>query len=162
MRSHWLYLKLILRNKRYVFIAGRKVGGIPLWRLIIHDWTKFTPAEWSGYIYRFMRGDAGKFDKINDPDFWHKAWNHHWHNNPHHWEYWLGGFQLAHEGLADVKVLEMPYNFAAEMVADWMGASKAYTGSWDIFDWYNKNKDKMILHQNTRALVELIMNTVNK
>lgn len=164
MNRHWRYLKLVLRHKLYVFIAGRKVGYISLWRLLIHDWTKFTPAEWNGYVNRFMRGDAGKFDKSDDPDEWHRAWNHHWHNNPHHWEYWIGNLsQSQHDGdLAKFDELEMPLHFANEMVADWMGASKAYTGSWDISAWYNKNRDRMILHPDTRAYVELVIHSVNE
>jgi hypothetical protein len=29
----------------------------------------------------------------------------------------------------------MPETYVREMVADWMGASRAYTGSWDMTEW---------------------------
>jgi hypothetical protein len=33
----------------------------------------------------------------------------------------------------------MPEIYVREMVADWWGASRAYTGSWDMSDWLTKN-----------------------
>jgi hypothetical protein len=41
------------------------------------------------------------------------------------------------------------------MVADWVGAGWAITGTpWNVFTWYEKNADRMLLHPSTRALVE--------
>lgn len=159
MKYHWRYFCLVMRHKWYVFLAGRKIG-VPLWRLITHDLSKFSRAEWTPYVNRFIKGRAGTFDKSSDPDEWHKAWNHHWHNNPHHWEYWLADFEFADTDLSHVSAMEMSYSYAEEMVADWMGASKAYTGSWDTTDWYRKNELRMILNPTTRAYVELIIATV--
>ena len=33
----------------------------------------------------------------------------------------------------------MPETYIREMIADWMGASKAYTGSWDMGEWLTSN-----------------------
>ena len=41
-------LKSVLIHKWYVFLAGQ-LTGVPLWQLIIHDWSKFTPTELFGY-----------------------------------------------------------------------------------------------------------------
>jgi len=44
-----------------------------------------------------------------------------------------------------------------EMLADWFGAGRAYNADWTPLEprkWYEKNKDKMILHPDTRAWVE--------
>ena len=49
--------------------------------------------------------------------------------------------------------MEMPQHFALEMIADWMGASYVYTGSWDMTDWLWKNIPKIILHSNTAEYV---------
>jgi hypothetical protein len=54
MRKHWLYLKYVVRHKWFVFVAGLRVGA-PLWRLLIHDWSKFLPSEWRAYA-RFFYG----------------------------------------------------------------------------------------------------------
>ena len=44
-----------------------------------------------------------------------------------------------------------------EMLADWFGAGRAYNSDWTPLEprkWYEKEKDKMILHPETRAGVE--------
>lgn len=44
------YLKSTIRHKYYVYWAGRNiVGGIPIWNLLIHDLSKFTPIEFINY-----------------------------------------------------------------------------------------------------------------
>lgn len=49
--------------------------------------------------------------------------------------------------------LKMPLADAKEMVADWRGAGKAQ-GRPKTWEWYAANKDKIILHPETRAWVE--------
>ena len=144
------YLNYVLRHKWFVFVAGRRTGA-PLWRLIIHDWSKFTPAEWGPYKRRFFAGNAGKEDKSGDKEEFLRAWTHHWHLNPHHWEHWVTSSGLA---------LEMPEDLIAEMVADWMGAGRAITGRWEVEEWYGKNKDKQNIEARTREIVEMILDGV--
>src|SRR6266536_5236416 len=91
MKGHWAYLKYVLRHKWFVFIAGRWVGA-PLWRLIIHDWSKFLPCEWEPYVQSFYCRDGSKRD-WKTRDVWTKmefdlAWNHHQKVNKHHWQFW--------------------------------------------------------------------------
>lgn len=50
--------------------------------------------------------------------------------------------------------LPMPDKCRREMLADWRGASKAATGKDDTQNWYRKNKDKIILHPDTREWIE--------
>lgn len=50
--------------------------------------------------------------------------------------------------------LPMPEVYAREMVADWVGAGMAITGNPDPSEWYEKNKDKIVLHDKTRLFVE--------
>lgn len=50
--------------------------------------------------------------------------------------------------------IEMPSRYALEMVADWMGAGRDITGRWDCKEWYAKNRGKIVLHDNTRKLVD--------
>ncbi len=52
MNKHWQYLKYVVRHKWFVLGAGRKLG-VPLHRLILHDWTKFLPREWFPYVNEF-------------------------------------------------------------------------------------------------------------
>jgi hypothetical protein len=133
------FLKSLILHKWYVFRAGIRLGGIPIWRLIIHDWSKFGPWEFGRYARNFF-GDYGKSavdrDEI-DEDF-AVAWLHHENLNPHHVGYWIPR-TAQFEG----KPLRMPDTYVREMVADMMGASKAYTGSWDMQNWINENLHRL-------------------
>lgn len=51
----------------------------------------------------------------------------------------------------------MPDLARREMLADWFGAGRAYNADWTPLEprkWYEKNREKMILHPETRAWVE--------
>lgn len=150
LRANLRYLGVVTRHKWFVFIAGRRVG-VSLGRLLIHDLSKFGRAEWSPYVRRFIIGRAGVTDKDGDPDDFHRAWAHHWHRNPHHWEHWL---RLDDGG---TKPMAMPDKFVREMVADWMGAGRAYTGQWDASEWYAKNRGRIVLHDDARTLAEALL-----
>jgi len=49
-----------------------------------------------------------------------------------------------------------------EMVADWLGAGRAITGEWEAVAWYGKNKDRMMLHPETRGKVEILLLYANR
>jgi len=89
------------KHKAFVLRAGLKTGA-PIWRLVIHDWSKFTPAEAPHYGRQF-------FGARDDPEGFARAWLHHQNANPHHWEFWISrsGHErlIAHNGaLADAHV----------------------------------------------------------
>lgn len=140
------YLRLTLRHKWYVFLACLEMR-VPLWRALIHDWSKFTPAELPHYDRQFF-GDKG------DPRGFARAWLHHQNHNPHHWEHWITRSDHSHgESDAVNGCLAMPETYVREMIADWMGASRAYTGSWDMSQWLEENLPRMKLHPDTREKV---------
>ena len=150
---HWQYARYIIRHKYFVFIAGR-MAGVPVLRLLIHDWTKLLPCEWFPYTQYFY----GNFPKQKDTEYaaaFERAWLHHIHWNKHHWQYWLliddpsSGQQM--------KALEMPEKYVREMVVDWFGAGKAIMHSWDISDWWEKHKAGIILHPQTQTRVEQLL-----
>lgn len=149
---YWRYLLSLLRHKWYVFLAGR-VTGVPLWRLVIHDWSKFTPAEFGRYARNF-HGDYSESpaDKETVSLEFACAWLHHENLNPHHWGYWI-----PRSGRYAGQPLPMPETYVRGMVADWMGAGRAYTGSWDIAAWLNANGPKMSFHDETVRLVATVM-----
>lgn len=124
--------------------AGIRVGA-PVWRLLIHDWSKFLPVEWTPYVKNFYtdQPDQAAFDR---------AWLHHQHYNPHHWQHWL-----LREDDGGTKILPMTADYAREMVADWMGAGRAITGRWGVASWYESNKENIVLADSTRWYVELLL-----
>ena len=150
MRKHFLYLKYVLRHKWYVLRAGLTLG-VPLWTLIIHDWQKFTPREWSPYVWSFY----GPWSYDERPDelkgAFNYAWLHHIHQGPHHWQYWI-----LREDSGSTHVLQMPDKYQREMLADWIGASFAITGKDNTAQWYkdSMSKGKIILHSETQKWVE--------
>lgn len=140
------FLKSLSLHKWYVLKAGLFLG-VPLWRLIIHDWTKFLPVE----FFRYARNFFGN-DKETIADEFVLAWLHHENSNPHHWGYWI-----PRTGKSAGEPLPMPETYIREMVADFMGASKAYTGKWDITKWLNDNGPNMVLHRETERLLACIL-----
>lgn len=138
------YLAYVLRHKWHVFVACLGLR-VPLHQAIIHDWQKFTPTEWGPYVRTFYAPD-GSGHYAPSPAF-DRAWLHHQHYGPHHWQYWI----LRHDD-GNVDALEMPERFAREMVADWIGAGKAL-GKPDMEAWYLANKHKIVLHDSTRFFV---------
>lgn len=158
MKKHLKYAGYLARHKWFVFVAGIRTKA-PLWRLIIHDWSKFLPCEWFPYVNYFY-GNGGKgreakgdYDAANTGDSkFDRAWLHHQHANPHHWQHWT---LLQDSG--EIRLLEMPINFIREMVADWMGAGRAITGKWEAAEWYAKNREIIQLAPQTRIEVENIL-----
>ena len=55
-----------------------------------------------------------------------------------------------------LRALAIPPRYAREMVADWIGAGLAQ-GKPDVAAWYAANAAKMVLHDDTRALVERLI-----
>lgn len=159
MKAHLKYLRYVLRHKWFVLVAGLKTGA-PLWRLLIHDWSKFLPCEWFAYVNYFY-GEKPRLQKEewDDSRYWpaaqkyydafDRAWLHHQHANKHHWQHWT-----LREDSGRVKLLPMPDKYAREMVADWMGAGRAITGKWEAPAWYAKNREIIQLADKTRAYVD--------
>ena len=157
LRSHLGYLRYVLRHKWFVARAGWHLD-VPTWRLIVHDVSKFSPAEWNPYRRRFFSGRAGVLDKRQDPDDFHRAWTHHWHANTHHWEHWLRVADGAGPGVLYLEAMPMPDVCIREMVADWFGAGRAITGSWsNVHSWYADNRDRILLTDDDRDRAEELL-----
>lgn len=151
LAANFAYAKYVIRHKWFVFVAGLRTRA-PLWRLIIHDWSKMTRAEWSAYVHSFY-GPRPRSEEVKAE--FRVAWLHHQHNNPHHWQHWV-----LREDDGDTIALPMPEKFIREMVADWMGAGRAITGKWEAKQWFSMNKHKINLHPRTRARVEELLRQV--
>lgn len=146
------YFWLTVKHRWFVFLAGLKVG-VPLWRLITHDLSKFSWHELPHYGNRF-------FGKGDNPEGFIRAWLHHQNqtSNDHHWEYWIPrtGHNRCDPPYPDNKPIRMPYAAALEMVADWMGASRAYEKRWPTtgnWPWLEENFDKIVVHPETRMFL---------
>lgn len=152
MTKHWQYLKYVLRHKFYVWREGRKLG-LSWWILLIHDWQKFTPTEWSPYVWSFY----GPWKYSERPqwlvDSFNRAWLHHIHYGPHHWQHWLLVYDDDKEA---EEALPIPERYTVEMLADWRAAGLAITGQDNTKEWYLKRRERFqrVIHQDARKWIE--------
>lgn len=137
------YLTSLIAHIKYVRQAGEFIG-VSEKQLREHDRSKFDLEELPQYARHFY-GDKG------DPDGWVNAWLHHVHANPHHWGHWKlnDTFTVEYSSVENGLVF-MPEKYVLEMVADWLGASKAYSGSWNMVEWVADNLGKIELHSKSR------------
>jgi len=149
-KSTLKYLHLTLKHKWFVFLAGRKIG-TSMWRLLTHDLSKLFPSELPYYGRQFCGVKGGLKGYM-------RCWVRHPNRNDHHWEFWI-----TRSGWGDYKDNEpipMTYEAILEMIADWMGASRAYAGKWATkgnWKWYDNQWDKIKLHPDTREIVKRIL-----
>lgn len=120
-----------------------------------HDASKSEELEFNSYAQYFY-GD------LKDNDF-NYAWLHHIHNNPHHWQYWVLINDDEKYGTPGKTIaLEMPERYVIEMICDWWAFSWMKGNLFEIFDWYKTHKDCMLLHENTRKLIEKYLDKIKK
>lgn len=182
---HRMYLRYVLRHKYFVYRAGRRLG-VPRWRLLVHDLSKFSLTEWRAYAPYFYGEPAhetvlrymGRVEMMSSDPEYHEfkrhlaiekatrsarfdaAWLHHQHANPHHWQHWV-----LREDSGATKVLMMPAVLVAEMVADWIGAgTKILTPgitldacALEALRWYAANRSVILLRGLTRDYVETLL-----
>lgn len=154
------YFFYVAHHKYCVYRAGRFMG-LGILRLLVHDWQKYTRAEWAPYVNKFYRNESprrsdGGYDPTTQGDEFMRAFHHHVAHGSHHWQYWImpaerGGF----------KILEMDENALLEMVSDWMGAGRSIAGTWNPNGWYSANADKMHLHAESRGKVNHLLRSLN-
>ncbi len=108
-----------------------------------HDDSKFSEEEFEPYAQKWF-GDGKKTLEYEE------AWKHHWTNNEHHPEFWLGE--------------DMPYIYILEMICDW-GSFSIKSGNFrELSDfYYNKAKDdeEKNLSEGTKIIIEEILEKIN-
>jgi hypothetical protein len=153
------YAWLTIKHKWFVFLAGLRVG-CPLWRLILHDLSKFFPSELPHYNRQF-------FGAADDPAGFIRCWLRHQNRNDHHWEWWIP--RTRHNRCTppfpDDALIEMSDGAILEMIADWLGAGRAYERKWPTTEtgwlWWEKNKAKILprVHPVSASKIEHIVCT---
>ncbi len=134
------YFFSVLRHKKFILKHGLKVGGIPLWTLIIHDWSKFLPKE-------FFTGAKKFYGSVEDRK-WIEARNTHYKLNPHHWQHWISN------GIAK----PIPEKYVREMVADWLAVSESYFTSLGTQEYIDKNYMRINLYPQTVEILKRVLN----
>lgn len=114
------HFKTVCKHKAIVFHECRKCG--LWWRGLVHDLSKFSPTEF-GPSARYFQGNKSPIEAEKRAKGYSLAWQHHMGHNPHHWEYWIDYGKDG--GIITVKI---PFKYVVEMVCDWIGAGKVYSG----------------------------------
>ena len=143
--QHFSLLLTVLHHKVIVFYYGYLMG-LGIIQLLVHDWSKFTPSEWFGYLQfnRIVNGGA------NDDEMKDYCFLHHQNRNPHHFEYWI----TCDRATGKIKPMRMPLNYVTEMIVDWIAANRVYNRGNQLLDqsrqmkFLQTNKDN--IHPNTR------------
>lgn len=120
-----------------------------------HDASKSDPEEYEAYDAYFYGGNRS-YEVVQNFRY---AWLKHIHRNPHHWQHFVLLNDSPEEGEI---VLDMPYNYILEMIADWWAFSWNSGNLREIFGWYDKHKDYMKLSDKTRRTVENILSKIRK
>ena len=107
-----------------------------------HDASKYSQDEFDAYRRHFH--PINDEEKKNSKKDFDKAWEHHYMNNKHHWNYWVD----RSVGVAD----RMPMVYILEMMADWIAMSLKFHSS--LYEWYYKKKEEIIFHPDTKAIVD--------
>ena len=122
-----------------------------------HDRSKYSDDEFIPYAKRFFLPNGKELYK----EEFNKAWLHHIHNNPHHWNYWV-----LVDGKNEITALEMPTIYVYEMICDWLSFGFKKGDLTEIKSFNEAKRNEYILHPNTRKLVdeiiEKIVNNANK
>ena len=121
---------------------------------LLHDLSKYSPVEfWPSVAYYNGHRSPNAVDRrLNG---YSRAWLHHKGRNRHHYEYWIDFMGPPVNGPIACK---MPLKYVAEMVCDRRAACVAYHGKdyrqSDAWDYYEKTKEIIIIHPDTRAVLE--------
>lgn len=122
-------------------------------QILNHDASKNSPEEYDAYD-RYFYGGNKSFRVVQD---FRKAWLHHIHENPHHWQHWV----LINDEPDEREVaIEIPYECIIEMICDWWAFSWQKGDLSEIFSWYDKHYKYIKLAPNTRKIVEDILWTL--
>lgn len=120
-----------------------------------HDASKTDFEEYDAYDQYFY-GNNRSSEVVDNFNY---AWLCHLHKNPHHWQFWVLINDDESEGTF---ALKMPEHYVIEMICDWWSFSWTNGNLFEIFDWYKEHKNRMILHPETRELVEKFLNKIKK
>lgn len=108
-----------------------------------HDDSKFSEEEFEPYAKHFYDEDDYSLE-FDD------AWEHHWMNNEHHPEHWLGQ--------------DMPYIYILEMLCDWGSFSIAKRNFRELINYYYedaRDDDEKNLSSKTKKIIEDILRKIS-
>lgn len=133
----------------------KKINEVPGYAASAYSPYKY---DWAGY---YDRGDAEYVRFTKQYHFTNRDWADFYRICGHHWEYWV---MIKPDPVLDTPytILEIPEYNVIIMLCVWWSYSWEHKNLLEIFDWYEKHKESMLLHPNTRKLVEEILNKIGE
>jgi len=151
MKKYWKYFWYVVEHKKNVGIECLKTRQFI--HALTHDLSKFLPSEFIPYANFFFEtnryDDYKKLDEKNKN--FQKGWYYHQKRNKHHWNYWVSITRRD-----EIIPMKMPIKYIRQMIVDWNGMSRKFGG--DTVSYFLKNKDGMILHEETIKKINNILN----
>ena len=152
------HFRTITKHKIEVAKLCFKIGLVK--QGLTHDLSKYLPTEFLMGA-RFYQGFRSPNAAEREFRGYTEAWLHHKGRNRHHFEYWL---DLSDDPGMRIKPAPMPTRFVLEMLCDRIAASKTYKGAEysdaDPLAYYERSKGYVIMHPETRALLEKLLVTL--
>lgn len=154
------HFRTITRHKMIVMKYCFKVG---LYKQgLLHDLSKYSWVEFSAGI-KYYQGNKSPNGIQREREGLSKAWLHHKGRNKHHNEYWIDYNTSGGEKI--LCGMKMPKKYVVEMFIDRMAACKnyekeKYTDSSPLA-YYIKGKHYCIIHEDTKNLLELLLNKLS-
>lgn len=137
IKNIWLHFRKICIHKYYVGKYCWKMG--LYWQGITHDLSKFSPIEFWESV-KYYQGNRSPIDACKEDKGFSNGWLHHKGRNKHHHEYWQDNLDSGGQPLI------IPKKYAMELIADYLGAGKAYMGKNFSYieeaKWWDKRKSE--------------------
>lgn len=151
-------------NEKYWREGNRKIAKKLFIHAFTHDLSKFLPCEFIPYAKYFYGYDGVELEKhwsyeaINNgcsclsgrylkcKNNFNKAWEHHYKNNPHHPEHWIGK--------------DMPMEYVRQMVCDLKAMDRKFGGNSQ--EYYLKNYYKWDVTHETRHRIEIELDLIKE
>ena len=154
------HFKTITNHKLIVMKYCFKVG---LYKQgLLHDLSKYSWVEFRAGI-KYYQGNMSPNAIQRRTEGLSTAWLHHKGRNKHHNEYWID-YKLDERGV--LGPVKMPNKYVVEMFIDRMAACKNYQKDnykdSSPLEYYENSKDITILHDETRKLLELLLNMLSE
>ena len=115
-----------------------------------HDQSKYSAEEFNAYRRHFYptASESNMSQQVKDTfeEQFNIAWEHHYKNNGHHWEYW---------GDEDI-----PNVYIAEMMLDWIAMGMA-NGNY-AWQYYDEHRDEIHVTDNARIKIETFLNALRE
>ena len=151
-REYNLYLSDHIENvNRAFYWLGENlpevVDGV---EIMFHDGSKYFDSEYDAYD-RYFYGKDHSEQVLKE---FNRAWLHHIHSNPHHWQHWV---LVNDDPNLGTIALDMDYKYIIEMICDWWSFSWKTGNLYEMFNWYTDHEKYMILSHKTRKTVEDIL-----